>query len=95
MEEEELDEDGLLKLGDGQLGTSVTARNQCHICMSQFPLEKTYVEHMYNVHGVQRPFRCQVIAFISTCHYNFLSLELHSTVETPNGDFCQTFTKVR
>jgi hypothetical protein len=37
---------------------TVAARNQCHICMEQFALEKQYVEHMFAVHGVQRPFRC-------------------------------------
>ena len=37
---------------------AVAARNQCHICMEQFALEKQYVEHMFAVHGVQRPFRC-------------------------------------
>ena len=60
-DEEQLDEGG--EGNDEEVSSTIDAnkiaRNQCHICYSQFPLEKTYVEHMYNVHGVQRPFRCQ------------------------------------
>uniref|UniRef100_A0A914VYU7 C2H2-type domain-containing protein n=1 Tax=Plectus sambesii TaxID=2011161 RepID=A0A914VYU7_9BILA len=34
-------------------------RNQCPICFAQFDLEKSYVEHMWQVHGNKRPFRCE------------------------------------